>query len=111
MPDITNLSELETSVALWLAPPVALIIAAALAAYIWRLTENIAAGRTFRSRGFKLFDTVLLNGKEAVIVGQDLWSTYFEIRECPRHTYEVIPNTRLAFQSIAKVPRRLTGEQ
>ena len=106
-----NLADLESSLALWLAPPIALVLAAAIFQYVRRLTDNIAAASAFRSRGFRLFDTILYNGVEAVIVGQNVWSTYLGIHECPQHRYEVVPNDRLKFQTFAKVPRRLEGDQ
>ena len=102
-----NLADIEMSVTLWLVPPIALILAAAIFAYVRRLTDNIAAVTAFKSRGFRLFDTILFNDKEAVIAGQNIWSTYILFYECPRHPIEVVPNDRLKFQRIAKVPMRL----
>ena len=104
-------ADLELSVAYYLAPPIALVLAAVIFQYVRRLTENMAAASAFRSRGFQLFDTILFNEKEAVIVGQNVWSTYLMTSTCPRHVFEVVPNDRLKFQKIAKVPAKLPSEE
>ena len=100
MPDITTLADLEQSVALYLAPPIAVIVSMAFGQYIWKLIQCLAGARTFRSRGFRLFDRLILNGEPVVFVGQDVWSSYFETCQCPKHRYVTIPNNRLMFQVI-----------
>ena len=106
--ELGTLAEIEKSVAIFLAPPIAVIVSMAFGQYIWRLIQCIAGSRTFRSRGFRLFDKLTVDGDSVIFVGQDLWSTYFEICDCPVHRYLTTPNDRLRFLKI-EVPVNTKG--
>ena len=106
--DVQTLQEYEMSVALWLTPPIALILSMVFGQYMWRLIQCMAGARTFRSRGFALFDKLIVDDEEVIFVGQDLWSTYFETCKCPNHRYRTVPNDRLRFLKI-EVPATMKG--
>lgn len=82
--------------------------AIAIGKYLISLVDNWVAGRRFRSRGFRVGDTVKVDDDIATITRIGIWDTDFRIEEVneSRDEYLAIPNTRLPFIKIRRLVRK-----
>ena len=100
-----ELAELSWEYTDLVLPFVAVVIAVSLVKYVHRLTDSISASRAFRSRGFKQFDKIIVDGEEGTLLCIGLWSCDILIVRNGGQEVRIIPNTRLPFLDIR---RRIT---
>ena len=108
IPDVTQHSLELSSV---IMPSLALLVAVTLARFFYDLTRHLTARYTFRAKGYQVHQSLMLNGREAVITRIGVWNTHFEVYSDESEDYkefQAISNLHLDQQDVRILVQRIT---
>lgn len=102
---LSELWELDYKLAAIVMPYITILVAIGLGKFMLSVVDNYIAGWRFRARGFRVGDTVEVEGDHGTIVKIGAWDSDFHLitSHSDRNEYLSVPNIRLPYIKIKRL--------